>query len=104
MKTENLGRPLLGGVTSGEQPEEPVTSDLALEQVGSRGLFQILAAITLILSFTLNGHIIYGLSFLIYKGELKLSCLSTDPTKPAFACDVKTACNSNLVSSYTIDY
>lgn len=64
----------------------------------------MLAAATLILSFTLNGHIIYGLSYLIYKGELDLTCIPTDQTEPSFACDPKTACNAQLVSSYSINF
>ena len=52
----------------------PVSAEEALNLVGSKGKFQVLAAITLILSFSLNGHIIYGLSFLIYKGALNLTC------------------------------
>lgn len=53
------------------------------------------------LSFTLNGHIVYGLSFLTYKGELDLTC--TSPTGATGPCSAATACDSALTTSYLIN-
>ncbi len=63
----------------------------------------MLAAITLILSFSLNGHIIYGLSFLIYKGELALTCTPLADGKGPYACNAEEACDSALTASFTLN-
>ena len=42
----------------------PINTDMAIQRVGGNHLFQVIAGLIIILIFTLNGHTIYGLSYL----------------------------------------
>ena len=82
---------------------DPVSAEEALNLVGSRGRFQFLAAITMILSFTLNGHIMFGLSYLIYKGDLDLTCHPVSASESPKSCNWEVACDSSITKSYDIN-
>ena len=71
----------------------PINTDIAIQRVGGNHLFQLIAGVSLILTFTLSGQIIYGLSYLQNIDDLDIECRS-DPNQQYITCTKEEACSA----------